>query len=273
MMSSVTSLKEAPLSREIGPPRLLQAQVRGRFPRAAPIELSLVAPVYNEVENLERLHRRVSEIFGPGHAWELILVDDGSRDGSAAKIRELARADPRVVGAFFAHNCGQTAATSAGLQLARGRIIATLDADLQNDPADLPRMIELLGEHDAVVGFRRKRNDNFVRRASSRFANAIRNWISKDSIIDTGCSLKVFRAEAIQAIPLFEGMHRFLPTLLRYHGFGVIEHPVNHFPRTAGTSKYGVWNRAFRAFKDLLAVRWMRGRRLILPLVEVTDAQ
>lgn len=254
-------------------PRLLQAQVRRRFPRAGEVELSLVAPVYDEVLNLDRLHLRVCEIFGPGDGWELVLVDDGSRDGSAQKIRELAQRDPRVVGAFFAHNCGQTAATTAGLQLARGRIIATLDADLQNDPVDLPVMIEMLKGADAVVGFRKKRNDNFVRRASSRIANAIRNWISKDSIIDTGCSLKVFRAEAIQAIPLFEGMHRFLPTLLRYHGYRVLEHPVSHHPRTAGTSKYGVWNRAFRAFKDLLAVRWMRGRRILLPIAEVTDVR
>jgi len=111
-----------------------------------------------------------------------------------------------------------------------------------------------------------------VRRASSKIANRIRNWLSKDQIRDTGCSLKLFRAEAIQAMPLFEGMHRFLPTLLRYHGFSVLEHPVSHHPRTAGVSKYGVWNRAFRALRDLIAVRWMRSRLLRLPIVEVLDA-
>lgn len=233
-----------------------------------------MAPVYDEVENLDRLHQRVVEIFGDATAWELVLVDDGSKDGSAESIRKLAARDARVVGVFFARNCGQTAATAAGLQIARAPLVATLDADLQNDPADLPRMLAILHEQglDAVVGYRVKRNDDFVRRASSRFANAVRNWISKDSIRDTGCSLKLFRAEAIQAIPLFEGMHRFLPTLLRYHGFRVAEHPVNHFPRVAGKSKYGVWNRAFRALKDLLAVRWMRARRLLLPIREVTDA-
>jgi glycosyltransferase involved in cell wall biosynthesis len=231
-----------------------------------------VAPVYNEVDNLERLHARVAEIFGARNGWELILVDDGSRDGSGDKIRELCRRDTRVVGVFFGRNRGQTAATAAGLQLARGELIATLDADMQNDPADLPAMIERLGEHAAVVGYRIKRNDNFVRRASSKIANRIRNWLSKDQIRDTGCSLKLFRAEAIQAMPLFEGMHRFLPTLLRYHGFAVLEHPVSHHPRTAGTSKYGVWNRAFRALRDLIAVRWMRSRLLKLPIVEVLDA-
>jgi dolichol-phosphate mannosyltransferase len=206
-------------------------------------------------------------------SWELVLVDDGSRDGSQVAIRALAKRDPRVVGAFFAHNCGQTAATSAGIHLARGELIATLDADLQNDPGDLPGMIELLHSHDAVVGYRTKRHDDFVRRASSRIANTIRNSISDDDIRDTGCALKLFRAHAIQSIPLFEGMHRFLPTLLRYHGYSVIEHPVSHKPRVAGRSKYGVWNRAFRGLKDLFAVRWMRGRLLRLPIEEVTDGR
>ena len=253
---------------------LLLWAVRERFQarRQATLELSLVAPVFEEEENLARLHQRVVEVFGPGTGWELVLVDDGSRDRSPELIRELSRRDPRVVGVFFARNRGQTAATAAGMHLARGRLIATLDADLQNDPGDLPKMIALLDGHDAVVGWRMKRRDTFVRRVSSRIANGIRNWISKDTIRDTGCSLKVFRAEAIRAIPLFEGMHRFLPTLLRYHGFSVIEHGVGHHPRTAGKSKYGVMNRAWRALKDLFAVRWMRARLLRLPIREVSDA-
>jgi dolichol-phosphate mannosyltransferase len=251
----------------------VEFEPKQRARRDAPCDLTLVAPVYNEVENLERLYGRVREVFGDGTDWELLLVDDGSQDGSAAAIEALAARDRRVVGVFFARNCGQTAATAAGIHLARGRLIATLDADMQNDPVDLPAMIALLPGHDAVVGYRLKRNDNFVRRASSRIANAIRNRISQDTIRDTGCSLKVFRARAIQALPLFEGMHRFLPTLLRYHGFSVIEHPVSHHPRTAGVSKYGVMNRAWRAFKDLLAVRWMRGRLIRLPIREVRDGR
>jgi len=239
----------------------------------SPCDLTLVAPAFNEAENLPRLCERVREIFGATTDWELILVDDGSSDGSPELIGKLADADPRIVGVFFGRNCGQTAATAAGIHLARGRLIATIDADMQNDPVDLPAMIERLKGHDAVVGYRLKRNDNFVRRASSRIANRIRNWLSKDDIRDTGCSLKVFRAQAIQAVPLFEGMHRFLPTLLRYHGFSVLEHPVSHHPRTAGVSKYGVMNRAFRAFKDLLAVRWMRGRLIQLPIREVHDGR
>lgn len=262
----------APRTTTRGGRDLLPSQVRARFRAGsgADIELSLVAPAYEEEENLERLYERVREVFGDRLRWELVLVDDGSRDRSPDVIRALAAADERVIGAMFSRNCGQTAATAAGIQLARGKVIATIDADLQNDPGDLPAMLAKLPGHDAVVGYRMKRHDDFVRRASSRIANGIRNQISGDQIRDTGCSLKVFQADAIQSIPLFEGMHRFLPTLLRYHGFSVIEHPVGHGPRLAGKSKYGVANRAWRAFKDLIAVRWMRGRRLLLPLREVT---
>jgi len=232
--------------------------------------LSLVAPVYDEEDNIQPLYESICEVFEGRDDWELVLVDDGSRDSSADKIRALARKDPRVVGIFFARNCGQTAAMASGIQLSRGELIATMDSDLQNDPADIPKLIEVLGDHDAVVGYRQKRNDNFVRRASSKIANGVRNRLSHDQIIDTGCSLKVFRAQAIQAIPLFEGLHRFFPTLLRYHGFSVLEHPVSHRPRIAGASKYGVGNRAFRAFKDLLAVRWMHGRLIRVPIAEIT---
>ncbi len=235
------------------------------------LNLSLVAPVYDEEGNLQRLYESIVEVFGEDNDWELLLVDDGSQDSSPKVIRELAANDPRVVGVFFAQNCGQTAAMGSGIQLARGELIATLDADLQNDPADIPGLIEQLGDYDAVVGYRLKRNDNWVRRISSRIANRVPNWLSRDQIIDTGCSLKVFRATAIQTIPLFEGLHRFLPTLLRYHGFTVLEAPVSHRPREAGVSKYGVMNRAWRAFKDLLAVRWMHGRMIRVPIAEVTE--
>jgi glycosyltransferase involved in cell wall biosynthesis len=237
------------------------------------VELSLVAPVFDEEPNLAALHARVVEVFGSRTRWELVLVDDGSRDGSKRVMQELRRRDARVRCIFFERNCGQTSAMRAGLMHARAPVVATLDADLQNDPADLPRMIELLGERDAVVGYRVRRNDDFVRRASSRIANAVRNRLSGDSIRDTGCSLKVFRAAAIREVPMhFEGMHRFLPTLLRYYGFQVVEHPVSHHARRAGVSKYGVANRALRAFRDLLAVRWMRSRIRRLPiLVEESD--
>lgn len=235
--------------------------------RDQPVELSLVAPVYEERENLAPLVRRVTEVFGTDLVWELVLVDDGSRDGSRACMRELARRDPRIRTYHHAQNAGQTSALATGFRFARGRLIATLDADLQNDPVDLPAMLAALADNDAVVGYRVKRNDNLVRRTSSRIANSVRNRLSGDSIRDTGCSLKVFRRQALECIPLFEGMHRFLPTLLRMHGQRVIEFPVSHHPRVHGESKYGVRNRALRAFHDLLAVRWMRSRVIDAPLL------
>lgn len=236
-------------------------------------DLSLVAPAYDEEGNLPRLHARVAEVFGETTDWQLVLVDDGSKDNTAQVIRDLTAKDPRVTGIFFAANRGQTAATAAGLNLAKGRLIATLDADMQNDPVDLPGMIEVMGDHDAVVGFRIKRNDTTIRRLSSRIANGVRNWLSGDSIKDTGCSLKVFRSRAIRSVPLFEGMHRFLPTLLRIHGFSVIEHGVSHHPRVAGDSKYGVWNRVFKSLRDLFAVRWMRSRLIRMPIAAVGEDQ
>lgn len=224
--------------------------------------LSLVVPAFDEEENLELLHARVASSLGPGWDWELVLVDDGSNDHTAAVIRTLVARDPRVLGVFLARRSGQSAALHAGMEQAHGSVIATLDADLQNDPADLALLLGHLDGCDAVVGYRARRRDTLVRRISSRVANAVRNWISKDSIRDTGCGLKVFRAHALESIPWFDGVHRFLPTLLRYQGFRVVELAVSHHPRHAGRSKYGIRNRAWRAFLDLLAVRWMRSRLL-----------
>jgi len=229
------------------------------------LELSVVAPVFEESPNLVPLVDWVRGTLGEGPGWELVLVDDGSRDGSAETIRELARRDPRVRGVFLARHCGQTSALKIGIERARAPLIATLDADLQNDPADIALLRAQLDGHDAAVGVRVRRRDSFVRRASSRIANRVRNTVLHDTIQDTGCGLKLFRAEAIRTLPLFEGMHRFLPTLLRYHGFSVIEVPVSHHPRTRGRSKYGISNRAWRVFKDMLAVRWMRSRIVRVP--------
>lgn len=224
--------------------------------------LSLVVPAFEEESNLRPLFEKILAVFGTEEDLELVIVDDGSRDRTPDVIRELAERDARVVGVILALNCGQSAALAAGIHEARGRLVATLDADLQNDPADIPLLVERLGEYDAVVGYRATRRDSFVRRASSRIANWVRNRVSGDRIRDTGCSLKLFRSEALDAIPWFDGMHRFLPTLLRYQGYRVLEVPVSHHPRHAGKSKYGIRNRAWRATKDLLAVRWMRARMI-----------
>lgn len=232
-------------------------------PAAAP-DLSVIAPVFNERENLEPLVRELRETLEPlGLAFEILLVDDGSSDGSAERIAELARSGGgRVRGLHFRHNRGQTAAFDAGFKAARGRFVVTIDADLQNDPRDIPRLLAALEAYDAAVGFRRTRHDDWLRRVSSRIANAIRNRLSEDDIIDTGCSLKAFRRECLSGLKLFTGMHRFLPTLLRIEGFRVTQIPVAHRPRRAGQSKYGVGNRALRGLVDLLAVRWMKKRRL-----------
>jgi len=224
---------------------------------------SVAIPVYNEVENLEELVAKIESVLNSiSKPWELILVDDGSRDHSFEKIQELQKNCHSLRGLRFSRNNGQTAAMAAGIKAARGRIIITLDADLQNDPADIPKLLAALDGYEAAVGWRKKRNDNWVRRASSKFANWIRNLISNETIKDTGCSLKAFRAEAIQNIELFEGMHRFLPTLVKMNGGRVIEVEVNHHPRQKGISKYNVWNRVFRSFLDLLAIRWMKWRKL-----------
>ena len=227
------------------------------------IDVSIVAPVFNERDNLGPL---VDELLAVLRAtalrFEIVLVDDGSDDGSGETIDALAAAHPEVRGVHFKANRGQTAAFDAGFKSARGAIVVTIDADLQNDPRDIPALLRALEGHDAAVGFRAERRDGTVRRFSSKIANAVRNRLSGDDIIDTGCSLKAFRAEALREIKLWNGMHRFLPTLIRLEGRSVVQIPVNHRPRLMGTSKYGVWNRLFRSLADLFAVRWIKSRRL-----------
>ena len=230
---------------------------------AQPVDVSIVAPVFNERENLQPFVAELLAVLRPlPFRFEIVLVDDGSKDGSSEAIDGLASAHSEVRAVHFKANRGQTAAFDAGFKAARGNVVVTIDADLQNDPKDIPALLAALDGHDAVVGYRAARRDGLVRRVSSRIGNGVRNLVSGDDIIDTGCSLKAFRAEALREIKLWNGMHRFLPTLIRLEGRSVVQVPVNHRPRAAGTSKYGVLNRLFRSSADLLAVRWMKSRRL-----------
>ena len=227
------------------------------------IDLSLVIPVYNERDNLAPLVAEVgAALRGLGRPYEILFVDDGSTDGSDRALRDLSAAHPEVRVVTFAHNAGQTAAMDAGFRRARGGVVVTLDADLQNDPADIPALVSALEGWDAVVGVRTERRDSLVRRVSSRVANYVRNRLSDERVADTGCSLKVYRRTALSRLVLYNGMHRFLPTLLKMEGFRVREKPVGHRPRRHGDSKYGIGNRLLPSFQDLLAVRWMKRRRL-----------
>lgn len=227
--------------------------------------LSIVVPVYNELDGLVPLVESIEAAMPDGTDWELLLVDDGSSDGSDVRIEELARTHLNVVGVFLGGHYGQTSAMAAGFRNAGYEVIGTLDADLQTDPADLLVLSSRLDAYDAVVGYRAERNDSWLRRVSSRIANGVRDRITGDSVKDTGCPMKVFRRGPLLQVALFEGMHRFLPTLLRMHGFQVLEVPVNHRPRVIGKSKYGVLNRLGKSLVDLAAVVWMRSRLLPRP--------
>jgi len=228
-------------------------------------DISLVIPLYNEGPNLTPLYESTRKILDTLHySWELIFVDDGSTDGGPEVLRGIADKDPAVRVLTFERNAGQSAAFHAGIRKARGALVITMDADLQNDPSDIPGLLQVMEEGDCelVCGWRQKRNDPWVKRISSRVANFIRNRLTHESIHDTGCSLKVFKKDALNQINFFNGMHRFFPTLMKMHGFKVREAAVNHRHRRFGQSKYNISNRAWRSFVDLLAVRWMQDRFL-----------
>lgn len=228
-------------------------------------DLSVVFPVYNEEENIPILLREIAAALeGSGMTYEIVAVDDGSTDRSLEVLRASRAGFPMLRVLTFEKNSGQTAALDAAWHAARGWLVVSLDADLQNDPADIPAMIEKLRDTraDMVIGVRVNRRDTWSRRMQSRIGNGVRNWITGDQITDTGCSLKLVKREAIDRVRLFTGMHRFLPTLVRYAGYKVVEMPVNHRPRQYGVSKYGAMNRAFRGLADCFAVRWMGTRML-----------
>ena len=225
-------------------------------------KLSFVIPVFNEQDNLVPLVEELSGVAaGLPFTHEIILIDDGSSDDSLTVIRELSRTRPQLKYLALARNSGQSAALAAGIQAASGEVVVTLDADLQNDPADLAQMLRHYGEYDMVTGWRHNRRDSFAKRIGSLIGNFVRNRMTGETIRDTGCSLKVMRASLLKRIKWYRGLHRFLPTLMRLEGARVIEVKVNHRPRTRGTSKYNNWRRAIDGLYDVLAVRWMIRRR------------
>ena len=235
------------------------------------LDLSVVLPVYNEEENLPLLWPELRGVLDPlGITYEIVFVDDGSRDRSADLVKGFRELDNRVRLVRLKENAGETAATEAGFKASRGRCVVVMDADLQNDPHDIPRLLDELDRWDAVTGWRVKRGDgdSLVRRISSRVANRIRNRIGDDTIQDSGCTFRAFRRECLRGLVLYRGFHRFIPTLLRMRGYRVLEIPVNHRPRRFGRSKYGVMNRAFVSFVDLLVVRWMKARMLHYEVAE-----
>jgi dolichol-phosphate mannosyltransferase len=249
-------------------------------------EISLVIPVYNEEPNLPPLAGEIRRTMQAlGRPYEVLLVDDGSTDGSLATMIRLASQDPAVRVIRQARNAGQSAALDAGFRHARGAIVVTLDADLQNDPADIPLLLARLAGSDGsgasagsaesacdvVCGVRMGRRDSWVRRLSSRIANAVRNRLTHESVADVGCTLRACRAEYLRRIPAWKGMHRFLPTLLRMEGARIAEVGVSHRPRRFGKPKYNIRNRIWRASADLLGVRWLQSRWIDRRLAEEVE--
>ena len=222
-------------------------------------DLSLVIPVYNEEENRRPLAGEICAALGDsGLDYEVIFIDDGSRDGSFARLQELAAEDSHVVAIRFRRNYGQTAAFAAGFDHARGRVIVTLDADRQNDPADILTLLtELDKGYDVVNGWRENRQDNVLRRLPSRVANWLIAETSGVHLKDRGCSLRAFRAEVVRDLHLYGELHRFIPELVNFAGFSMSEVPVNHRARVAGASKYGL-SRTFRVILDLFTIHFLR---------------
>ncbi len=220
--------------------------------------VSIVVPLFNEEENMSILQSELrTALAGLDH--EIIFVDDGSTDRSAEKIESV----PNVRVLRFERNTGQSAALYAGIKAARGQTIVMIDSDLQNDPADIPRLLEEISRGaDLACGYRVKRKDTVTKRLTSRIANLVRSRFTKDYVRDTGCTLKAMRRECATALVPFKGMHRFIPALIKGAGYRLVEIPVNHRPRRFGRTKYGLGNRAVRATVDMFGVRWLVSRRL-----------
>lgn len=227
------------------------------------MKYSIVIPIKNEEENIRDLVLEIEPVMeGLRQKWELIFIDDGSTDRSLLVLQDLCKQKPHIRILSFTHNFGQSAAFAAGFQAARGELIITLDGDRQNDPADIPKLTAAIGDSDLVVGWRVYRKDTFQKRMTSRISNWVRSRLCCDGIHDTGCSLKVYRKEALNQIKMYHGMHRFLPALFKIEGLRVKEIPVNHRERSKGTTKYHFFNRSLGPIIDMFVVRWMRHHTL-----------
>jgi glycosyltransferase involved in cell wall biosynthesis len=233
------------------------------YPRAVAAEISIIVPVFNEADNVTPLVREVAAAMQPlQRAYELVFVDDASTDDTWRKIAEARRLDPRVRGLRHSRNAGQSAALWTGIQATTSPILASLDGDLQNDPADLPRLIAELERVDFVSGMRLSRQDTWLRKVSSKIARWARKTALGVDFRDTGCAIRAFQRSALTGVFPFNGLHRFLPVIVHGGGFKTLEVPVNHRPRVAGVSKYGVWNRLGRGIYDLFAIAWYQKRRV-----------
>lgn len=226
------------------------------------MKYSVVLPVYNEKENLELLFDRLRTVMdGLEDTYEILMVDDGSMDGSRAWIQRIGSEHEEVRPVLLDGNHGLSTALKAGFDRAEGTYVISLDADLQNPPEEIPKLVEHCNEYDLVYGRREERKDGVIKKITSNLANSVRNLLTGDDVSDTGCTLKVYRREALIQIPFFKGMHRFLPTLFKYYGFTRKEIPVEHEERHGGSSKYQLLNRAVTLF-DVCACVWMRYRRI-----------
>lgn len=240
---------------------------------SGPPDMSVVVPVFNEQDNIAPLLAEIRAALDPlEQSWEAVFVDDGSSDATLDILKSLAKDNPELVYLSFAQNRGQSAAFCAGFDAARAPLVVTMDGDLQNDPADIPALLERLGRGaDMVIGFRHTRKDTLVKRVSSRIANKVRRWFTRDGVRDTGCSLKLMRRDLLLALPRFRNMHRFLPALMQARGATVAETPVNHRPRNQGVSKYGTWGRLKAGVWDLIGVRWLLGRTFLYEIKETNQ--
>jgi glycosyltransferase involved in cell wall biosynthesis len=233
-------------------------------------EISLVVPVYNEEDVLPRFREKPVEVLrGLGRPFEIVFVDDGSTDRSPGILQELKAEIPEARVIRLEPNSGLSSALYAGFDHARGEILVSIDADLQNDPEDIPKLLERLGEYDMVCGWRKERDDPFIKRLSSKIGNGWRNWRMGESIHDSCSPLKAFKRAFLEHLPPIDGLHRWYPTLARMSGLTVLEVPVRHHRRKSGKSKYGVWNRLWKGLADLKAVKWMRRYRMRYEAQEV----